>query len=210
MPEGAVRRWRSTLKWGDGSDERREVSPEKRRALTRRREAGATASPAGYQEASCVDAVTSYKWRGRAALIALSLARHATSSKKATLKTMLSAELDTVLGRRPDLQVVTVAGRNKDVARQLMALSRRARHTTKPPRWSGLLSQPPSNCQQSALDARYGENELTRGRAAVPQACEHLRASTTPKRSGEGDSSAELSKRKKFPRRTRIGGVLRY
>ena len=43
--------------------------------------------------------------------------------KKATLKTMLSAELDTVLERRPDLQVVTVADGAHDNWRYLDALA---------------------------------------------------------------------------------------
>ena len=58
--------------------------------------------PAGYQEASCAT-LSFYDGEGER-LDTLSLARMP-EPKKATLKTMLSAELDTVLGRRPDLQV---------------------------------------------------------------------------------------------------------
>ena len=43
--------------------------------------------------------------------------------KKATLKTMLSAELDTVLGSRPELHVVTVADGAHDNGRYLDALA---------------------------------------------------------------------------------------
>ena len=76
--------------------------------------------PAGYQEASCAT-LSFYDGEGER-LDTLSLARMP-EPKKATLKTMLSAELDTVLGRRPDLQVVTVADGAHDNWRYLDVLA---------------------------------------------------------------------------------------
>ena len=74
--------------------------------------------------------------------------------KKATLKTMLSAELDTVLSRRPDLQVVTVADGAHDNWRYLDTLAPDA--TAVVDFYHG------AEQLKSALDARYGENETLR------------------------------------------------
>ena len=82
-------------------DGKRAEKRERSRAAGRRAK-----GPAGYQEASCAT-LSFYDAEGDR-LDTLSIARMP-EPKKATLKTMLSAELDTVLGRRPDLQVVTVA-----------------------------------------------------------------------------------------------------
>ena len=93
-------------------------------------------------------------------------------SKKTTLKTMLSAELDTVLGRRPDLQVVTVADGAHDNWRYLDALAPDA--TAVVDFYHG------AEQLKSALDARYGENDA-RGRAQFPtgSVCPHLSLDTS-------------------------------
>ena len=109
--------------------------------------------PAGYQEASCAT-LSFYDAEGER-LDTLSIARMP-EPKKATLKTMLSAELDTVLRRRPDLQVVTVADGAHDNWRYLDA---HARETTAVVDFYHAAEQ-----LKSALDARYGEND-SRGRA---------------------------------------------
>ena len=74
-------------------DGRRGEKRERSRAAGRR-----ATGPAGYQEAGCAT-LSFYDAEGER-LDTLSLARMP-EAKKATLKTMLSAELDTVLGRRP-------------------------------------------------------------------------------------------------------------
>ena len=79
-----------------------------------------TKGPAGYQEAGCTT-LSFYDAEGER-LDTVSLARMP-EPKKATLKTMLSVELDTVLGRRPDLEVVTVADGAHDNWRYLDALA---------------------------------------------------------------------------------------
>ena len=118
--------------------------------------------------------------------------------KKATLKTMLSAELDTVLGTRPELHVVTVADGAHDNWRYLDALAPEATavvdfyHAAEP--------------LESALDARYGDNDAT-GRAQFHK----LRHILLDDPGGVEKVIRALDyQRKRFPRRTRIGEVLRY
>ena len=65
-----------------------------------------TQGPAGYREAGC--ATLSFYDTDGARLDTLSMGRMP-EAKKATLKTTVAAELEAALGRRPDLQVVTVA-----------------------------------------------------------------------------------------------------
>ena len=151
--------------------------------------------PAGYQEASCAT-LSFYDTEGER-LDTLSIARMP-EPKKATLKTMLSAELDTVLRRRPDLQVVTVADGAHDNWRYLDALAPEATAVVD---FYHAVEQ-----LKSALDARYGENDAT-GRAQFHK----LRHLLLDDPDGVEKVIRALDyQRKKFPRRTRIGEVLRY
>ena len=155
-------------------DGKRAEKRERSRAAGRRAK-----GPAGYQEASCAT-LSFYDAEGER-LDTLSLARMP-EPKKATLKTMLSAELDTVLGRRPDLQVVTVADGAHDNWRYLDVLAPEA----------------------TAVVDFYHARRATEVRARCPlwrERCERARAvpqaasspARRPRRSGEGDSSAGLS-----------------
>ena len=151
--------------------------------------------PAGYQEASCAT-LSFYDAEGER-LDTLSIARMP-EPKKATLKTMLSAELATVLRRRPDLQVVTVADGAHDNWRYLDALACEA--TAVVDFYHG------AEQLKSALDARYGENDA-RGRAQFHK----LRHLLLDDPDGVEKVIRALDyQRKRFPRRTRIGEVLRY
>ena len=163
---------------------------ERARAAGRR-----TNGPAGYREASCAT-LSFYDAEGER-LDTLSMGRMP-EPKKATLKTMLSAELDAVLGKRPDLHIVTVADGARDNWRYLDALALEATavvdfyHATEH--------------LKAALDARYGENNAT-GRAQFHKLRHVLR--------DDADGVEKVIRaldyqRKKFPRRTRIGEVLRY
>ena len=119
-------------------------------------------------------------------------------AKKATLKTMLSAELDTVLGRRPDLEVVTVADGAHDNWRYLDALA--------PDATAVVDFYHAAEQLKSALDARYGENDA-KGRAQFHK----LRHILLDDCDGvEKVIRALAYQRKQFPRRKRIGEVLRY
>lgn len=154
-----------------------------------------TKGPAGYQEAGCAT-LSFYDVEGER-LDTVSLARMP-EPKKATLKTMLSAELDTVLGRRPHLEVVTVADGARDNWRYLDALV--------PEATAVVDFYHAAEQLKSALDARYGENDA-RGRAQFHK-LRHLLLED-PK-GVEKVIRALAYQRKKFPRRTRIGQVLRY
>lgn len=166
------------------------------RAETRSRAAGRrTQGPAGYREAGCAT-LSFYDAEGER-LDTVSLARMP-EPKKATLKTMLSAELDTALGRRPDLEVVTVADGAHDNWRYLDALA--------PEATAVVDFYHAAEQLKSALDARYGENDA-RGRAQFHK-LRHLLLH-------DPDGVAKVIRaldyqRKRFPRRTRIGEVLRY
>ena len=118
--------------------------------------------------------------------------------KKATLKTMLSAELATVIRRRPDLQVVTVADGAHDNWRYLDALACEATAVVDFYHAAEHL--------KPALDARYGENDA-RARAQFHK----LRHLLLDDPDGVEKVIRALDyQRKRFPRRTRIGEVLRY
>ena len=171
-------------------DAQRAEKRERSRAAGRRAK-----GPAGYQEASCAT-LSFYDVVGER-LDTLSIARMP-EPKKATLKTMLSVELDTVLGRRPDLQVVTVADGAHDNWRYLDALA--------PEATAVVDFYHAAEQLKSALDARYGENDAT-GRAQFQK----LRHILLDDPDGVEKVIRALDyQRKKFPRRTRIGEVLRY
>ena len=163
---------------------------ERSRAAGRR-----TNGPAGYREASCAT-LSFYDAEGER-LDTLSMGRMP-EPKKATLKTMLSAELDAVLGKRPDLHIVTVADGARDNWRYLDALA--------PEATAVVDFYHATEHLKAALDARYGENNAT-GRAQFHKLRHVLR--------DDADGVEKVIRaldyqRKKFPRRTRIGEVLRY
>ena len=163
---------------------------ERSRAAGRR-----TNGPAGYREASCAT-LSFYDAEGER-LDTLSMG-HMPEPKKATLKTMLSAELDAVLGKRPDLHIVTVADGARDNWRYLDALA--------PEATAVVDFYHATEHLKAALDARYGENNAT-GRAQFHKLRHVLR--------DDADGVEKVIRaldyqRKKFPRRTRIGEVLRY
>ena len=151
--------------------------------------------PAGYQEAGCAT-LSFYDAQGER-LDTLSVARMP-EPKKATLKTMLSSELHTVLGRRPDLHVVTVADAAHDNWRYLDALA--------PEATAVVDFYHAAEQLKSALDARYGENDA-KGRAQFHK----LRHILLDDPGGVEKVIRALDyQRKRFPRRKRIGEVLRY
>ena len=151
--------------------------------------------PAGYQEAGCAS-LSFYDAEGER-LDTLSVARMP-QPKKATLKTMLSSELHTVLGRRPDLQVVTVADGAHDNWRYLDALA--------PEAIAVVDFYHAAEQLKSALDARYGENDA-KGRAQFHK----LRHILLDDPGGVEKVIRALAYQcKRFPRRKRIGEVLRY
>ena len=171
-------------------DGRRAEKRERSRATGRRAK-----GPAGYQEAGCAT-LSFYDAEGER-LDTLSLARMP-EAKKATLKTMLSAELDTVLGRRPDLEVVTVADGAHDNWRYLDALA--------PDATTVVDFYHAAEQLKCALDARYGDNDA-KGRAQFHK----LRHILLDDCDGvEKVIRALAYQRKQFPRRKRIGEVLRY
>ena len=151
--------------------------------------------PAGYQEAGCAT-LSFYDAEGER-LNTVSLARRP-EPKKATLKTMLSAEFNTVLRIRPDLHVVTVADGARDNWRYLDGLA---------PEATAVVDFYHATEQlKAALDARYGENDA-KGRAQFQK----LRQLLLDDPDGVEKVIRALDyQRKKFPRRTRIGEVLRY
>ena len=151
--------------------------------------------PAGYQEAGCAT-LSFYDAEGER-LNTLSFARMP-QPKKATLKTMLSSELDTALGRRPDLHVVTVADGAHDNWRYLDTLA--------PEATAVVDFYHAAEQLKSALDARYGDNDA-KGRAQFHK----LRHILLDDPDGvEKVIRALAYQRKRFPRRKRIGEVLRY
>ena len=118
--------------------------------------------------------------------------------KKATLKTMPSAELDIALGKRPDLHVVSVADGAHDNWRYLDAL---APETTAVVDFYHAAEQ-----LKATLDTCHGEND-SKGRAQLHK----LRHVPLDDSDGVEKVIRALDyQRKKFPRRTRIGEVLRY
>ena len=171
-------------------DVQRAEKRERSRAQSRRAK-----GPTGYQEAGCAT-LSFYDGAGER-LDTLSIARMP-EPKKATLKTMLSAELDIVLSRRPELQVVTVADGAHDNWRYLDTLA--------PDATAVVDFYHAAEQLKSALDARYGENDA-RGRAQFHK----LRHLLLHDPDGVEKVIRALDyQHKKYPRRTRIGEVLRY
>ena len=133
----------------------------------------------GYQEAGCAT-LSFYDGAGQR-LDTLSIARMP-EPKKAALKTMLSAELDTVLGRRPELQVVTVADGAHDNWRYLDALAPDATAVV------DLLPRRRTTEVRARCALWRKRCERTR---SVPQAASH--PAQRPRWGRDGDSSAGLS-----------------
>ena len=151
--------------------------------------------PAGYQEAGCAT-LSFYDAEGER-LDTLSMGRMP-EPKKATLKTTLSAELDAALGKRPGLHVVTVADGARDNWRYLDTLA--------PEATAVVDFYHAAEQLKAALDACYGENDA-KGRAQFKK----LRHLLLDDPNGVEKVIRALDyQRKKFPRRTRIGQVLRY
>ena len=118
--------------------------------------------------------------------------------KKATLKTMLSAELDIALAKRPDLDVVSVADGAHDNWRYFDALAPEATAVVDFFHAAEQL--------KAALDTCYGDND-SKGRAQFHK----LRHVLLEDSDGVEKVIRALDyQRKKFPRRTRIGEVVRY
>ena len=118
-------------------------------------------------------------------------------SKKATLKTMLSAELDTVHRRRSDPQVVTGVDGAHDTWRHLDALAPHA--TAVPDFYHGAQQLKP------ARDARHGDKDAS-GRVQL-HTLRHLLLHDDD--GGQKVIRALNCQRRKFLRRTRIGEVMR-
>ena len=171
-------------------DAQRAQKRERSRAAGRRAK-----GPAGYQEAGCAT-LSFYDAQGER-LDTVSLARMP-EPKKAALKNSLSAELDIALGKRPDLHVVTVADGARDNWRYLDALA---------PQATAVVDFYHAAEQLKAgLDARYGENDA-KGRAQF----EKLRHLLRHHPQGVDKVIRALAyQHAKFPRRRRIGEVLRY
>ena len=171
-------------------DAQRAEKRERSRATSRRAK-----GPTRYREAGCA-ALSFYDAEGER-LDTLSIARMP-EPKKATLKTMLSAELDIALGKRPDLHVVSVADGAHDNWRYLDALALEATAVVDFYHAAEQL--------KAALDTCYGEND-SKGRAQFHKLRHVLRDDPD---GVEKVIRALDYQRKKFPRRTRIGEVLRY
>ena len=160
----------------------------------RSRTAGRRAKgPAGYQEAGCAT-LSFYDVEGER-LDTLSIARMP-EPKKATLKTMLGAELDTVLRRRPDLQVVTVADGAHDNWRYLDRARSRSH------RGGRLLPRRRATEVRARCPLWRERCESAR---PVPQAASP--PARRPRRGREGDSSAGLSAQEVPPQNAHRRGV---
>ena len=171
-------------------DAQRAEKRERSRATSRRAK-----GPTRYREAGCAT-LSFYDAEGER-LDTLSMARMP-EPKKATLKTMLSAELDIALGKRPDLQVVSVADGAHDNWRYLDALA--------PEATAVVDFYHAAEQLKAALDTCYGEND-SKGRTQFHK----LRHVLLDDCDGVEKVIRALDyQRKKFPRRTRIGEVLRY
>jgi hypothetical protein len=154
-----------------------------------------TKGPAGYQEVGCAS-VSFYDAEGER-LDTIRFARMS-EAKKVTLKSMLTAEVEAVLGKRSELTVVKVADGAKD-------------------NWTFLAGLVPEGEERvdffhaaeqlkAALDAAYGEND-PKGRAQFDKLRHVLRHDP------EGAAKvirALVYLRDKHPRRKRIREVLGY
>jgi hypothetical protein len=154
-----------------------------------------TKGPAGYREAGC--ATVSFYDRDGERLDTVRFARMP-EAKKATLKSMLSAEVGVALAQRPDLTVVKVADGAKD-------------------NWTYLATLVPDGEERvdfyhaveqlkAAFDAAYGEASA-KGQAQFRKNRHVLREDVD---GVEKVIRALLYLRSKHPKRKRIGEVLGY
>jgi len=151
--------------------------------------------PAGYQEVGCAT-MSFYDAEGER-LDTVRMGRMP-QPKKATLKTMLSAELEAALGQRPDLHVVTVADGARDNWSYLDVLA---------PEGTAVVDFYHAAEQlHSAMDACYGKND-TRGQAQFEKLRHVLREAPD---GAERVIRALAYQHKRYPKRKRIGEVLRY
>lgn len=171
-------------------DGAREAKRAEARAAGRR-----TKGPAGYQEVGC-GSVSFYDAAGER-LDTLRFARMP-EAKKATLKSMLAAEVHAILGQRPELTVVKVADGARD-------------------NWTFLAELVPEGEERvdffhaaeqlkAALDAAYGENN--------PKGCAQFdKLRHVLRNDADGVNKiirALIYLRSKHPRQKRIGEVLGY
>ena len=119
-------------------------------------------------------------------------------AKKATLKRTLSAELEAALGQRPELHVVTVADGARDNWSYLDALA--------PEATAVVDFYHAAEQLKSAMDACYGQNDA-RARAQFEKLRHVLREAPD---GAEKVIRALAYQRKRYPKRKRIGEVLRY
>ena len=154
-----------------------------------------TKGPAGYQEAGCAT-LSFYDVEGER-LGTIRMGRMP-ESKKATLKSMLAAEVSAALGQRPDLTVVTVADGARDNWTYLDALV---------PEGTPVLDfYHAAEHLKAALDAAYGDGSA-KGQAQFKK----LRHVLLEDEDGvEKVIRALVYLRNKHRRRQRIGEVLRY
>lgn len=151
--------------------------------------------PAGYQEAGC--GTLSFFDAAGERLDTVRMARMP-EAKKATLKTMLAAELQDVLAQRPDLRLVKLADGAKD-------------------NWSFLSGELPEGVElidfyhaaeqlKDAFDAAYGENNPK----AIAQFEKHRHTLRHDPDGTDKVIRALAYLRRKHQRRQRIAQVLRY
>jgi len=154
-----------------------------------------TKGPAGYQEAGCAT-LSFYDVEGER-LATVRMGRMP-ESKKATLKSMLSAEARAALAQRPDLTVVKVADGARDNWTYLDALV---------PEGTAVVDFYHAAEQlKAALDSAYGEGSA-KGQAQFKK----LRHVLLEDEDGVAKViRALVYLRNKHPRRKRIGEVLRY
>ena len=169
-------------------------SREAKRARTRA-EGRPTKGPAGYQEAGCAT-VSFYDANGER-LGTVRMGRMP-EPKKATLKASLTAEIEAVLAKRPDLEVVKLADGARDNWTYLDALV--------PEGVSFVDFYHGAQHLKAALDAAYGENSPK----AQAHFAKHRRVLLEDPDGVEKVIRALVYLRGVYPRRQRIGEVLGY
>ena len=158
----------------------------------------ATKGPAGFREVGC-GTVSCYDGDGER-LGTLRMGRMP-EANKATLKQMLSAEVDAALSQRPDLEVVKLADGARDNWSYLDELAPQAASSVTLVDFFHAAEQ-----LRAAVDTAYGEND-PRGRSQYEKHLHVLRH--------DHDGVAKVIRslrylRDRYPRRQRIGQVLGY
>jgi len=158
----------------------------------------ATKGPAGYREVGC-GTVSSYDGDGER-LGTLRIGRMP-EANKATLKQMLSAEVDAALSQRPDLEVVKLADGARDNWSYLDDLAPQAATSVRLVDFFHAAEQ-----LRAAVDAAYGQND-PRGRTQYEK---HLHVLRHDHDGVEQVIRSLRYLRDRYPRRKRIGQVLGY